>query len=116
MLSIFNILFSFRSHRISVQLVELSFKAILTSYTSRPCITMAATTEFKHPSIGTFTASSAKEGVLQFLGVQYATLKDRFAPPVLKQYPHGSEVDASKIGYVDHSLQTTLVSRLLTAF
>jgi len=57
-----------------------------------------ATTHFNHPSIGTFTASAAKDGVLQFLGVQYATLADRFAPPVLKQYPHGSEVDASKLG------------------
>ncbi|OQO04118.1 hypothetical protein B0A48_10727 [Cryoendolithus antarcticus] len=50
-----------------------------------------------HPDIGAFTAS-AQADTLQFLGVQYATLGDRFAPPVLKQYDAESTVDATGHG------------------
>ncbi|KAK6441211.1 hypothetical protein LTR95_002571 [Oleoguttula sp. CCFEE 5521] len=58
-----------------------------------------ASVGYSHPAIGDFTASARQEGVLQFLGVQYATLDDRFAPSLLKQYPiDGKVVDTSKYG------------------
>jgi hypothetical protein len=54
---------------------------------------------FTHPSIGRLKGNTAKEGVLQFLGLQYATLTDRFAPAKMKEYSNQSEtVDATKIG------------------
>ena len=51
---------------------------------------------FKHPEIGEVKYAT-KEGVQQFLGIQYATIKDRFAPAVLREY-NGEGVDATKIG------------------
>ena len=57
-----------------------------------------ASKSFSHPGIGTITGSAAKEGVLQFLGLQYATLTDRFALPVMKDYDNDSTIDATKIG------------------
>lgn len=57
-----------------------------------------ATTTFHHNSIGSVKASTAKDGVTQFLGLQYATLNDRFSPPQLKEYGSGSQIDATKLG------------------
>ncbi|KAK5174082.1 uncharacterized protein LTR77_001162 [Saxophila tyrrhenica] len=59
---------------------------------------MANTTTISHPAIGNVTASTAKDGVVQVLGVQYATLKDRFSPPVLKEYSSSQNVDGTKLG------------------
>ncbi|KAK6428732.1 hypothetical protein LTR95_015124 [Oleoguttula sp. CCFEE 5521] len=58
-----------------------------------------STSQYSHPSIGDFTGSR-RDGILQFLGVQYATLADRFAPPILKEYPVNvpTPVDATKHG------------------
>jgi hypothetical protein len=39
------------------------------------------------------------DGVSQFLGIQYATLKDRFADAELIEQREGSILDASKDGY-----------------
>ena len=57
-----------------------------------------ATTVFSHASIGKVKASTAKEGVIQCLGVQYATLADRFAPAAMRQYDSNGEIDATKLG------------------
>nr|OQO28971.1 hypothetical protein B0A51_03780 [Rachicladosporium sp. CCFEE 5018] len=55
------------------------------------------TLEYSHPSIGDFTGRR-QDGILQFLGVQYATLADRFAPAFLKNYPTDGVVDATQHG------------------
>jgi hypothetical protein len=60
---------------------------------------MPNTTTISHPAIGQITASTAKEGVVQLLGVQYATLSDHFAPAKLKEYAAGESVDATKLGF-----------------
>nr|OQO31630.1 hypothetical protein B0A51_00782 [Rachicladosporium sp. CCFEE 5018] len=57
-----------------------------------------STSEYSHPAVGDFTGNR-RDGILQFLGVQYATLADQFAPPVLKHYPTKTVVvDATKHG------------------
>jgi len=38
------------------------------------------------------------EGTVQYLGIQYATLKDRFAAPALKEYQSGAALDGTKLG------------------
>ena len=59
------------------------------------------TATIAHPTIGPVTGSTAKEGVVQFLGLQYATLVDRFAPPALKDYGKQNEtMEATKLGCV----------------
>ncbi|CAG9953497.1 unnamed protein product, partial [Clonostachys rosea f. rosea IK726] len=55
------------------------------------------TEEFKHPTIG-FIRGLAKDGLLQFLGVKYALLQDRFAEPELVSEYDGSTIDATKVG------------------
>jgi hypothetical protein len=61
---------------------------------------MAHTTTISHPSIGSITASTSKPGVVQLLGVQYATLKDRFSQPVMKEYGPNDPLNATKVGLV----------------
>lgn len=63
------------------------------------------TTTTKHPLIGevkgivrTDESVEPHQGVRQYLGIQYATLKDRFAPAVLREYGGKTGVDATKIG------------------
>lgn len=56
-----------------------------------------AAMSFTHASIGEIK-SKPRETVTQFLGLQYATLEDRFAPPVLKQYDGKAGIDGTKIG------------------
>jgi carboxylesterase type B len=55
------------------------------------------TEEFKHPTIGSIRGL-AKDGLLQFLGVKYALLQDRFAEPELVSEYDGSTIDATKVG------------------
>ncbi|CAK7228948.1 hypothetical protein SEUCBS140593_007082 [Sporothrix eucalyptigena] len=50
----------------------------------------------QHPSLGTFHGRS-EAGVVQFLGIQYATLEDRLAEPQLKT-EYGGQIDATKVG------------------
>lgn len=58
-----------------------------------------ANATFSHASIGSLKGNSSQEGVLQFLGLQYATLTDRFAPAKMKEYSSSGEtIDATKIG------------------
>lgn len=56
------------------------------------------TETIQHPSIGT-VVGKAEDGTVQFLGVKYASLNDRFAEPQLLSHYHGDKVDATKIGY-----------------
>jgi hypothetical protein len=46
-----------------------------------------------HPAIGNVIGNTDSEGVVQYLGLQYATIADRFAPPQLKQYSPDDHVD-----------------------
>jgi hypothetical protein len=57
-----------------------------------------ATNILNHPTIGSVIGNTDSEGVVQYLGLQYATLADRFAPPQLKQYSPDSNVDATRNG------------------
>jgi hypothetical protein len=47
----------------------------------------------RHPTIGNVIGNADSEGVVQYLGLQYATIADRFAPPQLKQYSPDDHVD-----------------------
>ncbi|KAK3072481.1 hypothetical protein LTR53_006733 [Teratosphaeriaceae sp. CCFEE 6253] len=58
---------------------------------------MADITTIDHPEIGKVRGTKAKEGVEQSRGIQYATVKDRFAPAVLKIYD-GQGIEATSIG------------------
>lgn len=57
-----------------------------------------STKTFPHPEIGD-VAGVHHDGVTQFRGVKYATLKDRFASAELIQYD-GTGLDATKYGCV----------------
>ena len=58
---------------------------------------MSATT-ISHPNIGEVTGIG-QDGITQFRGVKYATLRDGFAPAELVQY-NGNGLDATKYGWV----------------
>jgi hypothetical protein len=64
----------------------------------RSSYTDMATSTLRHPAIGDVIGNADSEGVVQYLGLQYATLADRFAPPQLKQYSLDSNVDATRNG------------------
>lgn len=51
-----------------------------------------------HPTIGKVKGNATKDGVIEFLGLQYATLTDRFAPAKIKEYSKQNTIDATKIG------------------
>ena len=55
-------------------------------------------TIFEHPSIGQIRGIQRLEGVIDFLGVQYATLKDGYARGELKTLFPGDLLDATKHG------------------
>jgi hypothetical protein len=57
-----------------------------------------ATTTFSHPSIGDVVGNADREHVTRFLGLQYATLTDRFAPPHMKEYTQNNTIDATTHG------------------
>ena len=64
-------------------------------------IAMENTTTFYHTTIGRIHGVSKTPGVDQYLGIQYATLQDRFSRgEMLYSYPDG-ELDATKLGYVN---------------
>lgn len=56
------------------------------------------TTTFDHRSIGPIKAKVTSPQIVQFLGLQYATISDRFAKAAPKHYAKGTEVDATKLG------------------
>ena len=51
-----------------------------------------------HPTIGNVRGNTSKIGVVKFLGLQYATLRDRFAPPQIRQYDPDECIDGTKLG------------------
>jgi carboxylesterase type B len=54
---------------------------------------------FQHPTIGSIRCLTRDGDVLQFLGVQYATLRDRFSRgELLETYPQATILDASQHG------------------
>ena len=55
-----------------------------------------AETSLEHEAIGSISGIS-RDKVKQFLGIQYATLKDRLASPVIKT-EYSSPVQAIKFG------------------
>jgi hypothetical protein len=58
-----------------------------------------ATATFTHSTIGSIKGNTSNESIIQFLGLQYATATDRFAPAKIKEYPNNNEtIDATKIG------------------
>jgi hypothetical protein len=57
------------------------------------------TTAFKHQILGEIHGVQG-DGIMQFLGIKYASLKDRFAKSELLNYDSGSRgLDATKLGY-----------------
>ncbi|PVI02247.1 carboxylesteras-like protein [Periconia macrospinosa] len=55
-------------------------------------------TTFKHPDLGEVKAKPV-DGALQFLGLKYASLQDRFAAPQLyTNYNSSTSIDATKFG------------------
>lgn len=63
-----------------------------------PLVAMSAT--FKHAALGELEGNKV-DGSIQFLGLKYASIKDRFAPPELvSDYGSGS-TDATKFGFVN---------------
>ena len=49
----------------------------------------------EHPAIGKIQGKQG-QGVVQYLGVRYGHLKDRFATAELHKYPQGITVDAMR--------------------
>ncbi|KAF4545741.1 Carboxylesterase [Lasiodiplodia theobromae] len=60
----------------------------------------AAAATIKHPKLGTVRGKAADDGsgVAQFLGIKYASLKDRFAPPELLKGDPKATVEAGEFG------------------
>ena len=56
------------------------------------------TATLNHPSIGKVVGNADCEDVTKYLGLQYATLTDRFAPPQIKDYTENTLIDATKHG------------------
>lgn len=60
---------------------------------------MAAFVQLLHPSLGEIKGKPTDKCVAQFLGLQYATIKDRYAPPELVKYNENQTIDATSLGY-----------------
>lgn len=60
-----------------------------------------------HPTIGLVRGIQRLSKVSQFLGIQYATLRDRFSRgELLQEYPSSADaLDATKLGYDISCLQ-----------
>jgi carboxylesterase type B len=56
-------------------------------------------TLFKHTELGEIKGNVV-DSTVQFLGLKYASLKDRLAPPQLVTSYGAGTIDASKHGYV----------------
>lgn len=56
------------------------------------------TATLNHPSIGKVVGNADREHVARYLGLQYATLADRFAPPQMKDYTQNDVIDATTHG------------------
>lgn len=58
---------------------------------------MASSKATEHATLGKIQGKPNGD-VTQFLGVKYAHLKDRFAEPVLAEYPADGTINATEIG------------------
>ncbi|KAL1633390.1 hypothetical protein SLS58_011114 [Diplodia intermedia] len=60
----------------------------------------AAAATIQHPKLGTVRGKAAEDGsgITQFLGIKYASLKDRFAPPELVEGDPEGTVEAREFG------------------
>lgn len=56
------------------------------------------TATLNHPSIGKVVGNADREHVTRYLGLQYATLVGRFAPPRMKEYTQNDTIDATVHG------------------
>jgi len=56
------------------------------------------TATLNHPSIGKVIGNADHEHVARYLGLQYATLTDRFAPPQMKNYTENDTINATAHG------------------
>jgi len=56
------------------------------------------TTTLRHPHIGDVIGNADNQDVSRYLGLQYATLADRFAPPQMKAYTQNNTIDATSHG------------------
>lgn len=56
-------------------------------------------TTLEHKDLGQ-VKGTAVDGTVQFRGLKYASLENRFAPPQLVTSYGSSPIDASKYGYV----------------
>jgi len=52
---------------------------------------------WQHPLLGALHGK-AGDGVVQYLGVKYASLKNKFSPPELCGKYEGGAIDATKLG------------------
>ncbi|KAK4507867.1 hypothetical protein PRZ48_001602 [Zasmidium cellare] len=59
---------------------------------------MSKTVPFSHPTIGELTGTHSDSGINCFLGIQYATIQDRFSSPEIKQYHEPGKIDCTKPG------------------
>jgi hypothetical protein len=59
-------------------------------------------TIFEHADLGEIKGKVV-DGTVQFLGLKYASLRDRLAPPQLVTSYGAGTIDASKYGYVDRN-------------
>lgn len=77
---------------------DLTLVILTSAYCSKHTYTRGdmSTVRLEHPTLGVFNGVQG-DGVEQFFGIQYATLKDRFAEPVVRTEYDG-EVDATKHG------------------
>lgn len=57
-----------------------------------------ATRKIDHPLMGSIVGNADSQDVTRYLGLQYATLADRFAPPQLMVYSQDDTVDATAHG------------------
>lgn len=56
------------------------------------------TAQVKHPQLGQIQGRQA-DGVIQFLGIKYASLKDRFSASELAKYDGGhNSIEATELG------------------
>lgn len=58
-----------------------------------------------HAAIGQIQGKYGK-GVVQYLGIKYASLEDRLAEPQVMEYSGEEEIDATRHGYVLSTLLT----------
>lgn len=56
------------------------------------------TSIFSHSTIGDIKTTKIRDGVRQFLGIQYATLQNRFAAPEISVYNGSKVIDGTKLG------------------